>query len=96
MISTHSTVVAARDQISSDVAGEQVILNIKSGVYYGLDRVGARIWSLLQQPRTVSEIKDALLAIYDVEPERAERELIALLEKLVGAGLVEVRGETSA
>ena len=53
-ISDRSVVVAAKDQVSCDLAGEAAILNIKSGVYYGLDPVGARIWSLVQEPRKVA------------------------------------------
>ncbi len=50
----------SRDQISCDLAGEAPILNLKSGVYFGLDAVGARIWSLLQKPVMLAEICDAL------------------------------------
>ena len=40
-ISDRSIVVAAKDQVSCDLAGEAAILNMKNGVYYGLDPVGA-------------------------------------------------------
>jgi Coenzyme PQQ synthesis protein D (PqqD) len=55
-ISDRSVVAAAKDQVSCDLAGEAAILNIKNGVYYCLDPVGARIWSLMQEPRAVAEI----------------------------------------
>ncbi len=90
-ISSGSTVVAARDQVSSDLGGEEVgILDLKAGVYYGLDDVGARIWNLLQEPKSVSEIRDVLLEEYDVEADRCERDLLALLQRLADEGLVEV------
>jgi hypothetical protein len=91
VVSGSSTVVAAKDQVSSDLGGEVAILDLKAGVYYGLDAVGARIWSLIQEPRTVNEIRDILLEEYDVEPERCERDLLALLRRLADEGLVEVR-----
>lgn len=91
MVSGSSTVVAAKDQVSSDLGGEVAILDLKAGVYYGLDAVGARIWSLIEEPRTVNEIRDILLEEYDVEPERCERDLLALLRRLADEGLVEVR-----
>ena len=91
MVSGSSTVVAAKDQVSSDLGGEVAILDLKAGVYYGLDAVGARIWSLIQEPRTVNEIRDILLEEYEVEPERCERDLLALLRRLADEGLVEVR-----
>lgn len=90
-LSGRTIVVAARDQISCDLAGEAAILNVKSGVYYGLDPVGARIWTLIQQPRSVDELRETLLNEYDVEPERCEGDLLGLLEKLLAEGLIEVK-----
>jgi len=90
-ICDRSVVVAAKDQVSCDLAGETAILNVKSGVYYGLDTVGARIWNLMQEPRAVAEIQDAIVGEYDVEPERCARDLVDLLEKLLTEGLIEVK-----
>jgi len=95
-ISERSVVVAAKDQVSCDLAGEAAILNIKSGVYYGLDPVGARIWNLVQEPRTVVQIQDAITSEYDVEPDRCARDLIGLLERLLEEGLIEVKDNTPA
>jgi Coenzyme PQQ synthesis protein D (PqqD) len=90
VVSGDSTVVAAKDQVSSDLGGEVAILDLKAGVYYGLDAVGARIWSLIQEPRTVNEIRDILLEEYEVEPERCERDLLVLLQRLADERLIEV------
>jgi hypothetical protein len=92
----NSVVVQSTGQVSSDLAGEAVILNLDSGTYYGLDAVGARIWSLIQEPKTLAEVRDAILAEYDVEIERCERDIRTLLEKLASEGLIEIRGETLA
>ena len=48
MVSRNSSVVAFKEQTSSDLGGEAVILNFKSGVYYGLNPVVASIWNLIQ------------------------------------------------
>lgn len=90
-ISDHSVVVATKDQVSCDLAGEAAILNIKSGVYYGLNPVGARIWNLMQEPRKVAEIQNEITNEYEVEPERCARDLVVLLEKLLAEGLIEVK-----
>ena len=90
-LSWRSIVVAAKDQVSCDLAGEAAILNIKNGVYYGLDPVGARIWRLIQQPRSVDEVRETLVDEYEVEPERCAQDLVALLEQLLAEGLIEVR-----
>jgi hypothetical protein len=82
MVSEYTSVVAAKEQVSSDLAGEAVILDLKSGVYYGLNSVGASIWNLIQEPRTINEVRDAILAQYEVEPEQCDRDIKALLEEL--------------
>ena len=96
MISTDSIVVASGDQVSSDLAGEIVMLNLKNGTYYGLDDVGARIWNLIQEPRPVAAVRDAILGEYEVEPERCERDLLALLRELQDSGLIEVKDAAAA
>lgn len=90
IVSLSSTVVAAEGQVSSDIGDEVAILDFKAGMYYGLDSVGARVWNLIQEPRTVGEIWDILTSEYEVDPQRCERDLVALLNRLVDEGLVEV------
>jgi coenzyme PQQ synthesis protein D (PqqD) len=91
MLSDQATVAVTADQVACDLDGEVAILHVKSGVYYGLDRTGAWIWSFIQVPRTVAEIRASLVARYDVEPERAARDLDRLLGNLAREGLVEIR-----
>lgn len=86
-------IVATKQQVSCELGEEAAILNMKNSVYYGLDSVGARIWRLLQQPRTIGEIRDVILEEYDATPERVESDLRNLLEKLLSEGLVELSGE---
>src|SRR5258708_38329025 len=95
-ISYRSVVVAVKDQVSCDLADEAAILNIKNGVYYGLDPVGARIWNLMQEPRAVLEIQKTITGEYAVEPERCARDLFVLLEKLLAEGLIEVKDGSAA
>jgi hypothetical protein len=93
-LSVSSSVVMTKDQVSSDLGGEVAILHLKSGTYYGMDVVGARIWSLLQEPRTVKEIRDVLVSEYKVDPGRCESDLIALLQGLADEELIEVKDGT--
>ena len=90
-ISLNSLVVASKENVSSSLGDEAAILDMRSGVYYGLDPVGARIWTLLKEPHTVEELHLALIAEYEVDPKRCEADLMALLERLSHEGLIEVR-----
>ncbi len=94
-ISDRSTVVVMKDQVSCDLSGEAAILNLKSGVYFGLNTVGASIWKLIQEPRTVKEIHEAILEEYDVEPNRCEHDVLELLQELSTQGLIEIVDEKS-
>jgi hypothetical protein len=90
-LSKQSVVTVAKDQVSCNLGDEAAILNMKDGIYYGLDPVGTQVWKLLQTPRKIADIHEVLLQEYDVEPERCQSDLLALLEDLLGAGLIEVR-----
>src|SRR5271170_6405846 len=90
-LSVHSIVIAAPEQVSCPLGEESAILNLKNTVYYGLNPVGARVWNLLQQARTVGELRDAILDEYDVEAGRCESDLLELLEKMRREGLIEVK-----
>jgi hypothetical protein len=61
---------------------------MKNSSYYGLNAVGASVWKLLQQRHSVRELRDAIIDEYDVEPGECERDILELLERLRGEGLV--------
>ena len=90
-LSVHSIVIATPEQVSCPLGEESAILNLKNTVYYGLNPVGARVWNLLQQPRTVGELRDTLLDEYDVDATRCETDLLQLLGKMRSEGLIQVK-----
>jgi len=57
----------------------------------GFDSVGASVWSLIQQPKTFAEIRDALLGIYEVDSAQLESDLQVLLGELSRAGMIEIQ-----
>jgi hypothetical protein len=90
-ISSTSVLAAVKHQVSCDLADEVVILDMQDGIYYGLNAVGARIWSLLEEPRSVAEIHQTLLDEYEIDPEVCETQLMTLLTELAANGLVEIK-----
>jgi hypothetical protein len=87
-LSPASRVVMSDQQVSTSVGGDAVILGLSDSVYYGLDAVGARVWSLLATPRRVTELVATIVDEFDVAPEACARDLLALLEDLVARDLV--------
>jgi hypothetical protein len=45
------------DVLFQELQGEAVLLNLKSGVYFGLDPVGTRIWQLFAEHELLAEIR---------------------------------------
>ena len=90
-LSLDTIVRASPHQVSCDVADEAVLLSMRDGEYYGLNDVGASIWRLIRQPRTVLELRDALLDEYaDVDSEECEQAVVAFLMELMSLKLVEM------
>jgi hypothetical protein len=83
-------IVASKNQVSCDLNEEVVLLEMQEGIYYSLSPVAARIWSLIQEPKTLNAIQEALLQEYDVTPDRCEQDLLALLKELRKYNLVEI------
>ena len=93
-LSLQTTVIVSSQQISCPLGDEAAILNMKNSVYYGMNPVGATVWNLLKQPKTIAEIRDAIIEEYEVEEKRCEQDLLTLLEEMRSEGLIEVRGES--
>lgn len=84
-----TVVVKTKDHLSSNLGGEEVILDLSSGTYYGLDEVGARIWTLIGEPSTIQDVCDQLIAEYNAEQSVIERDALRFLEKLDDEGLIQ-------
>ena len=75
------------DVISQEVSGETVLLDLESENYFGLDEVGTRIWQLIKETDDLQAIYDTLLEEYEVEEDRLQSDLEALLGEISGLGL---------
>ena len=90
-ITPDSTVVAAKEQISTQVDDEAALLNLRTGVYFGLDPMGAYIWQMLREPVKVKELTARLQNDYsNIDAEIVANDLRVFLERMLEAGLVEL------
>ena len=76
--------------IFRELDGEAVVLNLDTGIYFGLDAVGTRIWRLLEEHKTLRLVLDTLVDEYEAPPDRLQRELLAFVERLTGKGLITI------
>src|SRR5688572_11995116 len=78
------------DVLISHLQEEAVILNLISERYFGLDDVGTRMLSLLNNSQSIEAAYESLAAEYDVDKEVLRQDLIVLVENLLQQGLVTV------
>lgn len=76
--------------LSAEIDGEVVALDIARGACYGLDAIGARIWSMIDSPRAIGEVCEALTAVYDVDVETCRADVLDLFTALRGEGLIQI------
>lgn len=88
---TAAAMVGRRESVvACNVMEETVLLDLNSGVYFGLDPVGTRIWAMLGSPRRISDLRDDLLQEFDIDAPACERSVCQFMNELATKGLVEV------
>ena len=91
MIKQHSMVEVTNEQVSADLEGATVVLQLSDGVYYQLNGVGGCVWARINEgPCQVHELVDAVTAEYDVDRSRCEADVIELLQDMAKRSLVAV------
>ena len=78
------------DVVFRTLDGEAVLLNLQSGVYFGLNQTGTRIWSMLSENTSLSEVHSRIVKEYEVEPELARSDLLTLTKQLAQKGLITI------
>jgi hypothetical protein len=89
-IGPDTMVAQVEELVSSDLDGETVMMSVENGKYYGMDPIGSRIWALIKQPRSVSELCDILLTEFNVDRERCDRDVLDFLNELAKDNLVKI------
>lgn len=83
-------VTQKQGNIVSDMAGEKVMLSIQKGKYYNLGEMGGKIWDMMSEPISISQIINNLLSEFDVDFERCKSEVLTFLSALLEEELVMV------
>lgn len=74
--------------VFATIENEAVILDINTGVYYGLNEVAMRVWQLAKERESFGRISAVLRGEFDVDASVLDRDLRSLIETLERLGLV--------
>jgi hypothetical protein len=95
-ISLDSRVTVPDSTASRELDNETVLLNLDSGIYFGLDPIGTRIWQLLGAGQRLCEVLAILLDEYEVDEDRLSADLLRLARELVDRQLIVIAPEKAA
>jgi hypothetical protein len=85
------TVLArSKTLLYSQVEGDVTMLSVETGKYYGLTKVGARIWALLDHPLSAEQVCSQLMTEYRVDQTRCEGDVLNIFKKMVDEGVATI------
>jgi hypothetical protein len=78
-------------QVMSRLVGDEtVLLDLASGIYFGLDGVGKRIWEAVADGSSLGEAASVIVAEFDVDASTAEADVLKFAGELVERGLLAI------
>ena len=76
-------------QVMSRLVGEEtVLLDLQSGMYFGLDGVGMRIWESIGKGLTLGETSKVIMSEFEVDEATAQSDVFEFFSDLVERGLL--------
>ena len=87
-LTTGSRVKLSPDVLFQELQGDAVLLDMKSGVYFGLDRVGTRMWQLMGELKPLSAVIETMMNEFEVSESRCTEDVLELARKLAEQGLL--------
>ncbi len=88
MAVAHQHFVAAEGVTGRAVGDESVLLDMRSGVYFSLNAVGALIWDSVTRGDAFDTIVTKVVEQFEVDPETARDDVAEFLDSAVESGLI--------
>jgi len=97
MLSLNHCLRPRGEEIAAKVIdGEAIIINLASGIYYSMDKVGGLIWEMIDGGRTLEEMLAVILARYEVSPDQVKTDIEQLVNELLQENLVTAAENSAA
>ena len=76
-------------QVMSRVVGDDtVLLDLESGMYFGVDGVAKRIWESISEGRNLGETAEVIASEYEVDEAQAQADVLKFVTDLAERGLL--------
>jgi len=77
-----------QDVAAKVVDGEAILINLTSGLYYTMDKVGGFVWSMIVRGSSVEQVSEAVAARYSVPLAQAREDVRRLVRELLDEKLI--------
>lgn len=81
--------------LSRELDGETVLLNLDTGIYFGLDAVATDMWRAMHATQALSEAVETLRAQYAADPVVLRNDLLRLANQMLMKGLLQAGASKS-
>ena len=88
MLTLQHRVKVCEDVVFRALGDESVILSLDTGMYFGLDPVGTRIWTLLGDC-DLAGVAEAIHHEFDAGLPEIQQDVLSLVEQLIAKRLVQ-------
>ncbi len=92
MVELKDRVVRSSQSVDQATPDGHLVLDLGSGEYFEVGPVGGFIWEGLDGETDLAALAARMTEHFEVEPADAERDLLAFVQDLIGAGLAQVAG----
>ena len=87
-ITLQDSIQISEDAVFRELDGGVVILNLDTGIYFGLNPTGTRIWNLIAQHGSLQKAFETMTEEYEAPTESLENDILQLVGQLCEKGLV--------
>jgi hypothetical protein len=86
----HCRVSVPNHVVHRRFASETVLLNVQTGIYYGMDEIGARFFDVLRETGNAHSAVAVLAKEFQAPVERIREDMVRYCSELVTLGLIEL------
>jgi len=90
MMANADTLLSRNDKILYAAVGadDAVMMSMEAGRYYGLNAVARRVWELLETPKSIAGLREAICTEFDVDAQTCEADLDEFVSQLLAKDVV--------
>ena len=80
--------VNAPHAVSEIIEGEAIVVNLKTGCYFSIGKVGALVWDCVMKNLDSADTAKRIAKVFDVDEKIARREIDVFIQELLKESLV--------